>query len=96
MEFSRQEVEKVALLARLRLSGDELDTLARQLGQIVTYVQQLSQLDTEDVEPMAHAVELHNVLADDEPSASLERQDALRNAPKHDGECYQAPAVLGQ
>ena len=95
MSLSRADVEKVSLLARLRLSDDELDTMTEQLGKIVGYIDQLSELDTTDVVPMAHAVELTNVFVEDEPRESLDRDAALANAPKHDDECYRVPAVLG-
>ena len=95
MSLSRADVEKVSLLARLRLSDDELDTMTEQLGKIVNYIDQLSELDTADVVPMAHAVELTNVFVEDVPRKSLDRDAALANAPKHDDECYRVPAVLG-
>jgi aspartyl-tRNA(Asn)/glutamyl-tRNA(Gln) amidotransferase subunit C len=95
MSLSRAEVEKVSLLARLRLSPQELDTMTTQLGAIVGYVEQLAELDTEGVEPMAHALPVSNIFADDEPRPSLDRAEALRNAPHHDGEFYLVPAVLG-
>jgi aspartyl-tRNA(Asn)/glutamyl-tRNA(Gln) amidotransferase subunit C len=95
MSLSRQEVERVSLLARLRLSETELDTMTAQLGQVVQYVDQLSELDTQDVEPMAHAVEVSNVFRGDELRPSLDRAEALANAPHHDGQFYLVPAVLG-
>lgn len=95
MSLSRADVEKVALLARLQFDGAELDRLTEQLGQIVQYVEQLSELDTGDVPPMAHAIEMVNVLAEDEVQPSLDREVALANAPKRDDECYRVPAVLG-
>jgi aspartyl-tRNA(Asn)/glutamyl-tRNA(Gln) amidotransferase subunit C len=95
MSLTRQEVEKVSLLGRLLLSEEELDTMTAQLGQIVDYFELLNELDTGDVEPMAHAVEIHNVFADDQPVTSLPRDAALANAPKRDDECYRVPAVLG-
>ena len=95
MSLTRQEVEKVALLARLQLTEDELTTMTSQLGQILEYVDQLGQLDTDGVEPMAHAIEMSNVFAEDEVHASLPRDAALSNAPKRDSECYRVPAVLG-
>jgi aspartyl-tRNA(Asn)/glutamyl-tRNA(Gln) amidotransferase subunit C len=95
MSLSRQDVEKVSLLGRLRLSDDELDRMTAQLGQIVAYVEQLSELDTHDVEPMAHAVEIFNVFAEDATRPSLPREQMLANAPKRDEECYRVPAVLG-
>jgi len=96
MSLSRQDVEKVSLLARLRLEGDELDLMTTQLGEIVGYVDQLSELDTAEVPPMAHAVEMANVFADDIARPSFEREAILANAPKRDDECYRVPAVLGE
>ena len=95
MSLARQDVEKVSLLARLRLDGEQLDQMTTQLGQIVAYVDQLSELNTADVPPMAHAVEMANVLADDVVRPSFDREQILANAPKRDGECYRVPAVLG-
>jgi aspartyl-tRNA(Asn)/glutamyl-tRNA(Gln) amidotransferase subunit C len=96
MSLSREEVAKVALLGRLRLSAEELDRMTSQLRQIVEYVEQLRELDTEHVEPMAHAVEIRNVFANDEVQPSLDREQVLANAPKRDDECYRVPAVLGE
>ena len=95
MSLTRADVEKVSLLARLKLTADELETMTAQLGQIVGYVEQLSELDTENVEPLAHALEVVNVFRADDPRPSLERSEALANAPSSDGECYLVPAVLG-
>jgi len=89
------EIAKVALLARLRLGEEEAAKMADQLGDIVSYIDQLNELDTTDVEPMAHAIEAVNVFAADEPAASLPRDQALANAPNRDDECYRVPAVLG-
>ena len=96
MALTRDEVEKVSLLARLKLTDEELDRMTAQLGQVVDYVHQLADLDTEEVEPMAHAVELTNVFRPDEVRPSLPRAEALANAPKRDEECYLVPAVLGE
>ncbi len=95
MSLSRPEVERVSLLARLRLSDAELDTMTAQLGQVVDYVAQLSELDTQHVAPMAHAVEVANVFRADEVQPSLDRAAALGNAPSQDGQFYLVPAVLG-
>ena len=95
MPISREEVEKVALLARLQLSDAELETMTAQLGDILGYVELLSELDTDSVEPMAHALDVADVFREDQARPSLDRQKALANAPKDDGECYRVPAVLG-
>ena len=65
MGLTRDEVAKVSLLARLRFSEYELETLTTQLGQVVEYVRQLEELDTQSVQPMAHVEDSHNVFADD-------------------------------
>jgi aspartyl-tRNA(Asn)/glutamyl-tRNA(Gln) amidotransferase subunit C len=95
MSLSRDDVEKVALLGRLLLSDDELARMTVQLGQIVEYVRQLEELDTSQVEPLAHAADLENVFREDTVRPSLGREQALANAPKRDDECYRVPAVLG-
>jgi aspartyl-tRNA(Asn)/glutamyl-tRNA(Gln) amidotransferase subunit C len=95
MSISRQEIEKVALLGRLRLSDVEADTMTAELGKIVAFVDQLAAANTDGVEPMAHAMEISNVFRDDCLAASLPREDALANAPHHDGRGYLVPAVLG-
>ena len=96
MSLTRADVEKVSLLGRLLLSDAELDTMTEQMGRIVGYIEQLGELNTENVQPMAHALEMHNVFAEDALGASLPREAALANAPKKDAECYRVPAVLGE
>lgn len=95
MAITRQDVEKVALLGRLSLSEAELATMSEQLASIVGYVDHLAQVDTDGVEPMAHAVEQSNVFRDDVVEMSLPREEALSNAPHHDSRGYLVPAVLG-
>src|SRR5690242_14573289 len=77
MSLTRADVEKVSLLARLELSPAELDTMTTQLVAIVGYVEQLGELNTDSVEPMAHALDVANVFAADEPRPSLPRKCAL-------------------
>jgi aspartyl-tRNA(Asn)/glutamyl-tRNA(Gln) amidotransferase subunit C len=92
--LSNDEVAKVALLARLRISPDELPMFTGQLNAIVEYVAQLQELDTHDVEPLAHGIEVRNVFRDDVRGPSLSREDALANAPKRDAQAFLVPAVL--
>jgi aspartyl-tRNA(Asn)/glutamyl-tRNA(Gln) amidotransferase subunit C len=96
MPISRQEVEKVSLLGRLVLSEAELDTMTHQLGDILAYMELLGEVDTEGVEPMAHAIDVSNAFREDAARKSLDRDEALANAPHRDGECYLVPAVLGE
>jgi aspartyl-tRNA(Asn)/glutamyl-tRNA(Gln) amidotransferase subunit C len=96
MPIARAEVEKVSRLARLQLSEDELDRMTGQLSEILGYIELLSELDTSDVEPMAHALDVASVFRDDVVRPSLPREAALANAPRSDGQCYVVPAVLGE
>jgi aspartyl-tRNA(Asn)/glutamyl-tRNA(Gln) amidotransferase subunit C len=96
MAITREDVEKVTLLGRLQLSEAELATMSGQLAQIVSYVDHLAQVNTDGVEPMAHAVERLNVFRDDIVADSLSRDEALNNAPHHDAKGYLVPAVLGE
>ena len=95
MSLTREQVEKVSLLARLRLSEAELDEMTRQLGGILEYMDLLGEVDTDSVEPMAHAVERTDVFRDDIVQPSLPRQASLANGPNTDDECFRVPAVLG-
>ncbi|HYO24156.1 MAG TPA: Asp-tRNA(Asn)/Glu-tRNA(Gln) amidotransferase subunit GatC [Lacipirellulaceae bacterium] len=96
MALSRADVEKVALLSRLQLTPGELETMTEQLAAIVGYVDLLSEVDATDVEPMAHAVEVNGVFAEDVVEPSLARETALATAPRHNGRGYLVPAVLGE
>ena len=95
-EFTPEQVRKVAHLARLKFSDDECTRLSRQLGDILTYVELLNEVDTTDVEPMAHAIEMTNVLREDVPQPSLPREQALANAPQTDGRYFLVPAILDE
>ena len=70
--------------------------MADQMTRIVDYVDQLQQVDTDGVEPMAHPFELTNVFRDDQLQDSLAREAALATAPRTDGETFLVPAVLGE
>jgi aspartyl-tRNA(Asn)/glutamyl-tRNA(Gln) amidotransferase subunit C len=94
MSLSIDEVAKVALLARLRLSPEELATFTGQLNSIVDFVAQLQEPDTEGIEPLAHGIEVRNVFRDDVIGPSLAREQALANAPKRNPEGFLVPAVL--
>ncbi|MEI7458226.1 MAG: Asp-tRNA(Asn)/Glu-tRNA(Gln) amidotransferase subunit GatC [Pirellula sp.] len=95
MALSAEDVIRVANLSRLYLAPGEMDDLTVKLGKIVELVDQLSEVDTENVEPMVHAFDLQNVLAPDVCGHSLARTEVLKNAPASDSECFRVPAVLG-
>ena len=94
MALTPDQVHAIARLARLSLSDDEVAHLAPQLDAIVGYVAKLREVDTTDVEPLAHALPVQNVFREDECAESLPRERALANAPKQRDGCFTVPAVL--
>jgi aspartyl-tRNA(Asn)/glutamyl-tRNA(Gln) amidotransferase subunit C len=92
--LSPETVRKVAKLARLKLSDAEVEQFSGQLGAVLGYVEVLNELNTEGVEPLAHPLEIADVLRDDLPVPSLPRDAALSNAPKSDGKCFLVPQII--
>jgi aspartyl-tRNA(Asn)/glutamyl-tRNA(Gln) amidotransferase subunit C len=92
--LTREDVAKVALLGRLKLSEAELEQMTTQLGRVLEYVDILNEVDTKAVEPLAHPIELANVFRDDVETESLSREEALANAPKTDGRFFVVPPIL--
>jgi len=92
--LDRATVLRVARLSRLRLAESEIDDYLQKLSTILEYVEQLKEVATDDVEPMAHAVELSNVFRDDVVVSSLPRELALSNAPKTDGRFFLVPQII--
>jgi aspartyl-tRNA(Asn)/glutamyl-tRNA(Gln) amidotransferase subunit C len=79
--IDREQVLHVAKLARLRLTDDEVERMAGELSKILEYVETMNELDLEGVEPTSHVVDLTNVLREDVPRPSLDRETALEQAP---------------
>jgi len=88
------QVRKVAKLARLELTDAEVQEFTGQLGAILGYVEKLNELDTADVEPLAHCLPVTNVLRKDESCASLGTERVLANAPQRDGPFFKVPKIL--
>lgn len=94
MRLTSEEVEHVALLARLRLTREESERFTTQLNSILEHFEQLQQIDTRGVPPMSHAVPMSNVLREDEPAPSLAAGQALGNAPDQTRDCFRVPRVI--
>lgn len=92
--ISREDVERVARLARLQLTDDEKGLMRTQLSAILTYIDKLRALDTEHVEPTSHAVPIVNVMREDELRPCLDREDALANAPDRAREFFRVPRII--
>ena len=94
MQLTPADVRKVASLARLKVTDAEVASLTADLTAILGYIDVLNEIDTTGVEPMVHAVELHNVLRADLVVESLPRAAALSNAPQSDGKYFLVPAII--
>jgi aspartyl-tRNA(Asn)/glutamyl-tRNA(Gln) amidotransferase subunit C len=93
--LSRADVEHVAYLARLGLTGDELTRLEGQLNHILEQYEKLAEVPTDHIPPTAQVIELENILRDDVARPSLDPEDVLGNAPDREGEFFAVPAILG-
>jgi aspartyl-tRNA(Asn)/glutamyl-tRNA(Gln) amidotransferase subunit C len=94
MKLSREEVQHIALLARLGMTDAELERFREQLSNILENFQILQQVDTTDVLPTAQSIPLQNVTRDDEVTSSLPPDDVLANAPQREGEFFRVKPVL--
>lgn len=88
-------VRQVAKLSRLALDEAHVARYRGQLESILGYVAKISEVDVSDVEPMAHAAPLHNVLREDVAGPVLAREKVLENAPETDGPFFKVPKVIG-
>ncbi|MFO7819607.1 MAG: Asp-tRNA(Asn)/Glu-tRNA(Gln) amidotransferase subunit GatC [Halanaerobacter sp.] len=94
MKLDQETVERVAHLARLELDEDERENFTNQLSDILDHAEKLNELDTEDVEPMAHATDVNNVLRSDDVKESLEQEDAVANAPDEEEGMFKVPQIV--
>jgi len=94
MLLSKEDVEHIALLARLHLSEEEKERYRQQLSNILDHVGKLRELDTKDVPAMASIVVEHSRLRPDVPAAAMPRQELLANAPEAEDDQFRVPPVL--
>jgi len=92
--IDESQVRKVARLSRLQLTDAEVGEFADQLSAIIGYVEKMNELDTENVEPLAHCLPISNVFRQDRVERSLGTEKALANAPQRDGEFFKVPKIL--
>lgn len=90
------EVRHVARLARLSLSDEEVQLFTGQLGAVLEHAEDVEALDTAGVPPTAHPLQLSNVLRDDEPTPSLDREEVLRAAPRAENGRFRVPPIVGE
>ena len=92
--IDHDQVRNVAKLARLDLTEDEVGKFSTELSAILGYIEKLGELDTENVDPLAHCLPVHNVFRDDTPKPSLDVEKALANAPQRADDYFKVPKVL--
>ncbi|MEB3213451.1 MAG: Asp-tRNA(Asn)/Glu-tRNA(Gln) amidotransferase subunit GatC [Leptolyngbyaceae bacterium] len=92
--LDREQVHKVATLARLALTAEEEERFTTQLGSILDYFEQLNELDTENVQPTARAIDVSNVTRQDALDKWEEREAILGCAPDRDGDFFKVPKII--
>jgi len=94
MSVTIKDVEHIAKLAKLNFSEEEKAKFTDQFNQILSFMEKLNELDTADVEPLSHVIELQNVLRSDEVRTSLTTELALQNAPSKNERFFKVPKVI--
>ena len=96
MAVTITDVEHVAVLARLSFTDEQKEKLTHELNDILEYMQQLNKLDTSNIEPLSHVIELNNVLREDTLKPTLAQEEALLNAPAKTEKFFRVPKVIGE
>lgn len=94
MSVTEKEVKYIANLTNLQLSKDELKSLTADLSRILDYMELLNEVDTTNVEPLNHVIEMNTRLRKDEAEAPLSHEEALKNAPDADSDYFRVPKVI--
>ena len=95
MRLKIQDVRDVAALARLKMTGSELELMREQLSDILTNFDALSSVNTNDIEPTGHSADVDSVMRDDESKESLRLEEVLENVPSKHGNFVRVMSVLG-
>ena len=88
-----KDVEHVAKLARLELTETEKEKFTKQLGDVLKYVEQMNEVDTTNVKPMAHAFDIVNVMREDKVVKEVTREELLKNAPEEEDGFFRVPKI---
>lgn len=94
MSVTKKDVKYVADLAHLQLTEEESESLVHDMNQILDYMTTLNEIDTSDVEPLEHVIDLEYRLRDDRAEKPLSHGDALKNAPDADSDYFRVPRVI--
>jgi len=88
-----KDVEHVAKLARLELTEEEKELYTKQLGDVLKYVEQMNEVDTSNVEPMAHPIDFVNVMRDDKVYYEQTKEALMQNAPEEENGFFKVPKI---
>lgn len=94
MKISNEIIDHIAHLSRLEFEGDKKEAIRGDLERIITFMDKLQEVDTENVEPLIFMSKEVNRLRDDVPEVTITHEEALRNAPKKDSDYFRIPKVL--
>ena len=94
MKLSKEEVKHVARLARLSVSEEEIEVFRRQLSEILTYIGKLNELETSNIEPTSHVLDIQNVFREDRITPSLSQEEALTGAPEQEEGFFRVPKII--
>lgn len=94
MSVSKDEIKNIARLAKLNLNEAEINEFTGDMNKILDYIDKLNELNTENVKPLLNPLESYNVFREDESKKSIDREDALKNAPRRTDEFFRVPKVI--
>jgi aspartyl-tRNA(Asn)/glutamyl-tRNA(Gln) amidotransferase subunit C len=96
MEINDEMISHLAHLARLEFKDEAKDEIKKDLNRIISFVEKLNELDTENVEPLIYMTEEFNVMREDDVKQTLTQQEALKNAPQRDSDYFKVPKVVNK
>lgn len=94
MKITEELIDHIAHLARLEFKGEDKVSIQKDMERMIEFVDKLSEIDTENVEPLIFMSEEINRLRGDEPKITVTHEEALKNAPKKDSDYFRIPKVL--
>lgn len=92
--ITTEQVKHVANLARLAITEEEVEVMTNQLDAIITFAELLNEVDTENVKPTSHVLDMKNVMREDIPKKGLDNEEVVKNAPDHIDGYIRVPSIL--
>ncbi len=96
MAVTIDDVKHIAELSQLKFSEDELINFTREMNNILKYVEKLNEINTENIQPLTHTIEVVNVFRQDEIKQSISKQEAFKNAPDNTEDFFRVPKIIKQ